>query len=306
MPLAALDAEPVTGARRDGVDGVDGTPTIVSVSDVHGYLEPARSALQTLTDHPDYDPIVEADEDGRLHWAGENYVLLFNGDLIDRGPDNEAVLALVARLLEEAPPGRVRVTLGNHEMGVLVPDRFGWRRWYSGKLDTDGRRAFLAQIAAGHVIAAYEGYNVRFSHAGHPDPYDPATANEALIEAAERLAEHLDEHSFREVQSAVIEEYPLVLGLGGTTGRGNGAGLAWLDFGFLPADAPPQVVGHTRHEEVTQEGNVICQNVIRNNLHRDGGEAVVLDTPAGVSRLRRQPDGSVDEQSFEIPTADGT
>jgi hypothetical protein len=51
--------------------------------------------LLTLSDHPDYDPLVHEDETGDLHWAGNNYVLVFNGDLVDRGPHNESVLTLV-------------------------------------------------------------------------------------------------------------------------------------------------------------------------------------------------------------------
>jgi len=84
---------------RDGVRGLDGDPLVVSLSDIHGYLGSVRSALRTVGDHSRYAPLVEADDEDRLHWAGgDEYVLVFNGDLIDRGPENEAVLALVERL----------------------------------------------------------------------------------------------------------------------------------------------------------------------------------------------------------------
>ena len=149
--LPRLPDTELDDSLRDGVDGlvestvdglVDSTtdrlvgsdearPTIVSISHIHGYLEPARSALLTLADHPDFTPVVTADDDGRLHWADENYVLVFNGDLVDRGPANEGVLELVARLVREAPPGRVRLTLGNHEALALSPDQFGFDEWFS-------------------------------------------------------------------------------------------------------------------------------------------------------------------------------
>lgn len=61
---------------RDGVDGLDGEPTIVSVGDVHGYLGRARSALRAVGDHSAFDPLVETEDDGHLHWAGNNYVRL--------------------------------------------------------------------------------------------------------------------------------------------------------------------------------------------------------------------------------------
>ena len=61
----------------------------MSISDIHGYLDEARSALLTLTDHPDFELIVRANGDGTLHWADGNYVLVFNGDLIDRVPQVE-------------------------------------------------------------------------------------------------------------------------------------------------------------------------------------------------------------------------
>jgi hypothetical protein len=55
------------------------------------------------------------------------------------------------------------------------------------------------------------------------------------------------------------------------------AGVVWLDFSYLPADAPPQVVGHTPHETVTRKGNVVCptrgqgEYVTRNITKRSPG-----------------------------------
>ena len=297
-------APPVEGPARDGVAAlVDGEepPPVVSVSDIHGYLDAARSALLTLADHPDYDPVVVADDAGRLQWAGNDYVLVFNGDLVDRGPHNAETVEMVARLLADAPTGRVRVTLGNHEMGIMLPDRFGWDGWYSTGLSRDERRGFLERIAEGHVVAAYEGHRVTFAHAGRPDPYDAASVNDALVSAAETLAEAVGSPHDATVQQEVIDGYPAVLGLGGRTGRGPGAGIAWLDFAHMPAGAPPQVVGHTRHDAPTRKGAVVCQNVIRNNLGRDGGEAVVVESSEGLRALVRGSDGSVRDRTFLLP-----
>jgi hypothetical protein len=301
-PTDSSDIEPIDGPPRDTVTPLvtgDEHPTIVSISDIHGYLEPARSALQTVGDHEDYPPLVSGDDDGNLHWAGDDqYVLVFNGDLVDRGPRNEGVLELVGRLRSEAPPGHVRVTFGNHEMGVLAQDLFRWSRWFSGKVTDHGRKGLCEDIANGHLVAAYDGYNVTYAHAGLVDPYETTAVNDNLAAAAERVVDAIGTDRDAAVQEAVIGEYPAVLGLGAGGGRGEGAGIAWLDFQHMPPKAPPQVVGHTRHETPTQNGNVICENVIRATRSRPGGEAVVLESPDSIRALIRTADGGVEEHEF--------
>lgn len=291
---------------RDGVDGLadssaDTTaepPTIVSISDIHGYLETARSALLTLTDHPDFAPVVTEGDDGRLHWADGNYVLVFNGDLVDRGPANEGVLELVARLIREAPPGRVRVTLGNHEALALSADQFGFDGWYSGQLDAETRRGLCEAIVGGHVVAAYEGHTVTYVHAGADNPYDVSAVNESLIAAAAELQEAIGTDADLSTQGRIVTDYQEVLGVGENHLKGPESGLVWLHFDHLSADAPPQVVGHTRHDTPTTKGRVHCQNVLRKNLDTPGGEAVFVETPATLSALIRQPDGGVTERSL--------
>jgi len=282
---------------RDSIDtlAADEPPTIVSLSDIHGYLEEARSALLTLTDHPDTEPVV-VEVAGQLHWADNNYVLVFNGDLIDRGPDNEGVLALVSRLLREAPPGRVRVTLGNHEAMLLARDQFGLAEWYCGRASDADRRLYCEAIEQGYVVAAYEGHTVTYAHAGSPDPYDVTAVNDSLVEAATELSAAVGTDRDLPVQRRLPDDYPTVLGTGDSHLKGPTAGLVWLDFSHLPADSPPQVVGHTRHDSPQTKGSVHCQNVIRNTLDRPGGEAVFAETPEGVSAVVRQADGTTERQ----------
>lgn len=293
--------------ERDSVGTLGGgvEPTIVSISDIHGYLGEARSALLALGDHPDYDPIVENDAARRLHWAGgEEYVLVFNGDLIDRGPQSGRVVEMVDRLIDEAPRGHVRVTVGNHEMGVLTPELYGWSNWYAGTRSQQERRAFIQQILDGHVVAAYEGYNVTYAHAGHPEPYDVEEVNETLVAGGQQLLDELGAPDAFEREEAIVEQYPLVFGYGDETSRGPGAGLTWLDFEYMPADAPPQIIGHTQQDAPVRRGNVICQNVIRKNRRTAGGEAVVVETPDSITALGRTPDGGVDEHRFSLPVLD--
>lgn len=306
MPFQLADGTQLPQSLRDSVDDVaidDRPPTIVSISDIHGYLESARNALLTLRDHPAFDSIVVPDSEGILHWADENYVLVFNGDLIDRGPANDGVLDLVARLVEEAPPGHVRITLGNHEAVMLSPDRFGFSNWFSGQVSTDDREQFLQQIVAGHVVAAYRGHTVTYAHAGSSEPYLVNGVNESLVDAAETLFEAVGTDDDARVQRYVIDEYQRVLGVGNKRLKGPTAGLTWLDFDYLSGDAPPQVVGHTRHKTPQQKGQVYCQNVLRSNLSSAGGEAVFVETPGSLSALVRQPDESVETRDFRLPDA---
>ncbi len=314
FPFDSGELPPVESPARDGVEGLEAVagdvdeepPRIVSVSDIHGYLNAGRDALLLLADHHDLPPVATSDADGTLHWAGENYVLVFNGDLIDRGPANAETVELVARLVEEAPPGRVRVTIGNHEMAVLTPDLFGWEGMYSTALGTDARRALVAAIRDGHVVAAYEGYACTYAHAGRPEPYDGADLNDELVAAVEDLEPAIGTAEDEAVQGRLVEDYRSVLGLGGVSGRGPGAGIAWLDFRHMPADAPPQVVGHSRQDGLTVEGTVLCENVIRNNLERMGGEAVTVETPDRLLGLTRAGDGEVEERDVDLdpPAAD--
>ncbi|QPV63176.1 metallophosphoesterase [Halosimplex litoreum] len=298
--------DPMPRAARDGVGALDAdSPRIVSISDIHGYLDAARAALTVVGDHPDFAPLVDADEDGRLHWAGDDEsVLVFNGDLVDRGPDNAAVVALVERLAREAPPGHVRVTLGNHEWGVLFRDLVNWDAWFSGSRSDVERRQLCEAIVDGHLVAAYDGYAFTYAHAGRVSDYDTARLNDRFAEAAGDLLDAIGTDDDESTQKRLVEDYREVLGIGRRGGRAFGAGIAWLDFKFLSDTAPLQVVGHTRQDEIVQKGNVICENVIRANLENAGGEAVMVETESELVALERRGNGSVRKRTFEIPDGD--
>lgn len=297
------DWQSLDNSHRDSVhplaETTDEPPTIISLSDIHGYLDAARSALLTLRELPDVPPVVYEDTDGDLHWADENYVLVFNGDLVDRGPANEAVLELTARLAAEAPRGRVRVTLGNHEAIALSGDYFGFPDWYSSQVSTEQRYALFDRIRDGWITAAYRGYNVTYAHAGSPDEYDVTAVNSSLVDAAGDLRDAAETIDDVTVQQQVLSTYRRVLGVGDGHLKSAGAGLVWLDFDYLSEDAPPQVVGHTRHSAPRRRGNVCCQNVIRANLGSPGGEAVFLETPQELAAVVRRGDGGVERTQLD-------
>lgn len=278
----------------DAVAGLDGDPLIVSISDVHGYADAAASALLGVGETDRFDPVVEADADGTLHWAGNDYLLVVDGDLVDRGPANERAVEMVARLADEAPPGRVRYLLGNHEMALLLPAVLSWPRWYSGQVSPATRRWFYDRAADGLLAAAFDGYAYTYAHAGQPDGVDAGPTNALFRDAASRLRDAQGTDEFAALQRRLVDSYPRIFGTDGPTGRGPGAGLCWLDLTQMPRDAPPQVVGHTRCDRVTRRGSVVCENVIRNTLDSPGGEAALVETPETLYAVTRRPDGGVD------------
>ena len=84
------------------------------IGDVHGEID----ALCALLSHLGYD------DDGR-HPQGRRSV--FIGDLVDRGPDSSAVVALVRdRVLR----GRAQCVLGNHELNLLRAASKPGNRWF--------------------------------------------------------------------------------------------------------------------------------------------------------------------------------
>jgi|APHM01.1.fsa_nt_gi Calcineurin-like phosphoesterase. len=304
-PIQQYSFEDIEQGRIDGVKqiqtGEDEPPAIVSISDIHGHIERARSALTTLNDRPEHDPVVIPGNGEQLQWADENYVLVFNGDLTDRGDDNEAVLRMVSRLAAQAPPGRVRVTLGNHEAIALSADHYPYDNWYAGRADEQDRRALLNAIRSGLVVAAYRGYNYTYAHAGASDAYDVSAMNHELRLAAEELSDALGTNEDVDTQRAVISDYPRVLGVGdGRSPKSEGAGLVWLDMRHLSPDAPPQVIGHTKSETPQQKGEVICQNVILENERNDspGGETVFVENPDRIVAITRGEEGGTRQQQY--------
>jgi hypothetical protein len=274
------------------VGHLDGTPPVVHISDIHGYFQTAISALTALGEAQD-DPVVVTDEDGMPHWAGNDYVLIFNGDLIDRGPDNQKCLEMVWRLQDEAPSGRVHYHLGNHEMAILLPEVIGWRDTFSIEMSQSDRQDFLTRILDGEVTIAFKGYTYTYSHAGSNNTIHPAEANALLRKAVNTLLEHADASHQYGLQSRVARRHQPLFELGENGGRGPSAGICWLDFQYLNPSAPPQVVGHTPHNRPLRTGNVVCGDVIRINHTSPGGEGVLIETADQLRFVGRSPDGGI-------------
>jgi len=283
----------------DSVSEFNGRPPVVQISDIHGYLEDAQSALLTVGDTDKHPPIVTVDDAGTIHWADNDYVLVINGDVIDRGPENEAALEMVWRLIEEAPAGRVQYHIGNHEMPIFVPMVLNWPNTYSSKMAKTQRKSFLNRVIEGDVTAAFDGYTYVYSHAGSNEPFDPEEVNARLRDAAERLLEKHGEPEEASIHEEIVEQYDRIFELGEGGGRGPSGGLCWMDFKHMEASAPPQVVGHSMHAKAARKGDVICGNVIRHNQRSEGGEGVLMETPDEVKFFKRTPAGSVHVEVLE-------
>jgi len=283
----------------DSVSIFNGRPPVVQISDIHGYLKDAKSSLLTIGDTDQHSPIITVDDDDKIHWADNDYVLIINGDVIDRGPKNEAALKMVWRLMAEAPDGRVQYHIGNHEMPIFVPKVLNWRDTYSDEMAKTQRESFLKRVIDGDVTAAFEGYTHIYSHAGSNEPFDPQDINKQLRIAAERLINNHGVPEEASIHEEVVDQYDRIFELGEGGGRGPSGGLCWMDFKHMKKSAPPQIVGHSMHATVARKGGVICGNVIRHNQRSEGGEGVLMETPDEVKFFKRTPAGSVHVEVLE-------
>ncbi len=95
----------ITGARR-----------IYAVGDIHGAFDELTSTLESLK----VARRISADS-FRFNWTGQDSVLIFCGDLCDRGLHSKQVYDSVMDLQEKAAKdgGKVIVVLGNHEVMLL-------------------------------------------------------------------------------------------------------------------------------------------------------------------------------------------
>jgi hypothetical protein len=117
--------------------------------------------------------------------------------------------------------------------------------------------------------------------------------NESLIEAAAELEAAVGTSEDSVVQSKLPEQYPDVLARGDRGVKGPGAGLVWIKFDYLTADAPPQVVGHTRQTHPQTNGNLHCQDLLLENLGSPGGQGVFVETPESLVALLREQEQRV-------------
>lgn len=88
------------------------------LGDVHGEIDALRRLLARLGCDPERGTAARP--------------LVFVGDLVDRGPDSPAVVALVRRLVEA---GIAHAVVGNHELNLLQSDHKEGNGWFFGHND---------------------------------------------------------------------------------------------------------------------------------------------------------------------------
>lgn len=128
--------------------------SVIAVGDVHGDVDALRRTLAGA------GVINAADE-----WIAADTVLVFTGDLLDRGTSEPQVMALVRALQASAPQanGMVLVALGNHEiMNVAGDYRYvaeaGWAGWDAGPIaEGDPRLTNVPDFARQRVAAFQPG-----------------------------------------------------------------------------------------------------------------------------------------------------
>ena len=125
-------------------------PKLVALGDLHGDLAATRAALKLAGAIDDQD-----------HWVGGTLTVVQNGDQIDRGDQDRAILELFERLADEARAagGAVHALNGNHELmnaqGDLRYVTEGAMKDFEGVGGLDLRSPRLASMpAAGRARAA--------------------------------------------------------------------------------------------------------------------------------------------------------
>ncbi len=137
---------------------------LVAIADVHGDLSALQKLLRAakLTDESDI-------------WIGGDATLVQTGDLLDRGPDERAVVDLMLRLAKEAEAagGQIVQLNGNHEiMNVFGDLRYIVPKGFTDFNDIPGEVANAPAEVRGRVAAWRPG-----------GPYARALAPGALIAA---------------------------------------------------------------------------------------------------------------------------
>lgn len=131
------------------------------VGDIHGEIEALERLLALLGYRPD-----------GTHAEGRR--LVFLGDLVDRGTDSIAVVALVRELVEA---GHADCLLGNHELNLLLEKRREGNEWFWGEtqdlreggrvvqtLADDATRTWIAEFLRGLPLG-FERQDLRAIHA---------------------------------------------------------------------------------------------------------------------------------------------
>ena len=156
--------------KHPAVMQLDTQADIFAIGDVHGDCD---RLVELLTGARIVQPNAPG---GNVHWIADKATLVFTGDLIDKGPNAPAVIALVRSLSDQAERagGRVIALMGNHENDFLRDPDSDKVRDFAGQIRADGLNPRTIAACGGDVgaflcampFAARVG-DWFFSHAGN-------------------------------------------------------------------------------------------------------------------------------------------
>jgi Calcineurin-like phosphoesterase len=204
-------------AKSPAVVQVDTTADIVAVGDVHGDRD---RLVRLLT--------AAGIVDDSVRWSGGRNVVVFTGDLIDKGPKGPAVLALLMALRDQAQQagGRVLVLMGNHEADFLRNPESEKAREFALQLKASGMDAKVVASCKGEMGALLCGlpFAARvndwfFSHAGN-------SGGRSMPKLIADLESGVDRDGFDTVQ--LTDSNSLIQARLGVQGPG---GRSWFDLG---------------------------------------------------------------------------
>lgn len=279
----------------------------ICITDIHGYLDYALEALEELEEETG----LELMEDGE--WNSEHKLIL-NGDMFDRGPQNQEAL-------EWAFENADVYNIGNHEFFAMFPDvveefmseayfeHHGEEGLYWLNMDEEVRHQIIRAVADGEITAAFKGPKYIYSHSGSDEGPDTEELNRKLQEVGRKLLEaheklmNGDEEAFEEAQRDLVDvveiekgreiwsEYPELFDVRrNSEGRTSTGGIVWNRFYNLDTDVP-QVVGHTMGKYMINEGfnwnpqwreEALNINTIRDHVRGDSPIAVTIEREEGL------------------------
>ena len=210
---------------------------VAVIGDIHGEIQALESLLEQLQSRPDT----------------RDRLLVFIGDLCDRGPDSAGVIRKVRELVEQ---GRALAILGNHEINLLANDAKDGSGWFFNSREASDTqfyapfsrasaqerpeiRDFLCQLPL-----AIRMPGLRIVHAA----WDPASIDMIASIPRGHILEFIHEQQLRLVQAAQADDL-------------YGRYLAELDrWGKQledPDDPPPYLDAVADYESLEQRLNPI-------------------------------------------------
>jgi hypothetical protein len=199
---------------------IDTTADVYAIGDVHGDCDRLVTLLIGAK-------IVESDPSspGKVRWSAGKSVLVFTGDIIDKGPKGPEVITLLRSLREQAAHagGRVVVLAGNHEVDFLRDPGSSKAAEFATQLRRAGLDPKVIAACGGDVGAFFCGlpFAARvnkwfFAHAGN-------SGGRSLSELIADLQSGLERDGFATPQLTAADSL-LQAPLGGK-------GASWFDAG---------------------------------------------------------------------------